>query len=74
MQHAFRPFKTAIVATLTGLAAVGLSLIQGLSILVIPSQWQGLILYVFLFVTILFFPQGVNLQKFRQLIRIGKKA
>ncbi len=72
----------AVISTLLGgmgrifnaaLAAVGLSLIQGLSILVIPSQWQGLILYVFLFVTILFFPQGVNLQKFRQLIAIGKK-
>jgi branched-subunit amino acid ABC-type transport system permease component len=54
-------------------AAVGLTLIQGLSIFVIPSQWQGLILYVFLFITILFFPQGVSLQKFKQLIRLPKK-
>jgi branched-chain amino acid transport system permease protein len=72
----------AVISTLLGgmgrifgaaLAAIGLSLIQGLSIFVIPSQWQGLILYVFLFVTILFFPQGVSLQKFRQLTRVVKK-
>ena len=72
----------AVIATLLGgmgkifnsaVAAVGLSLIQGLSIFVIPSQWQGLILYVFLFITILFFPQGVSLQKFKQLISLPKK-
>jgi branched-chain amino acid transport system permease protein len=72
----------AVIATLLGgmgkifgaaVAAVGLSLIQGLSIFVIPSQWQGLILYVFLFITILFFPQGVSLQKFKQLISFSKK-
>jgi branched-chain amino acid transport system permease protein len=72
----------AVIATLLGgmgkifgaaVAAVGLSLIQGLSIFVIPSQWQGLILYVFLFITILFFPQGVSLQKFKQLISMSKK-
>lgn len=59
----------AVIATLLGgmgsvlggaLAAVGLSLLQSYSILVIPSQWQGLILYVFLFVTILFFPGGLR--------------
>lgn len=55
------------------LAAVGLSLIQGLSIFVIPSQWQSLILYAFLFITILFFPQGVNLQRLKQLTRTEKK-
>ena len=60
----------AVIATLLGgmgsvfggaLAAVFLSLLQSYSVLVIPSQWQGLILYVFLFVTILFFPTGVRL-------------
>jgi len=59
----------AVIATLLGgmgsvlggaAAAVGLSLLQSYSVLVIPSQWQGLILYVFLFVTILFFPGGVR--------------
>jgi branched-chain amino acid transport system permease protein len=72
----------AVIATLLGgmgrifgaaLAAIALSLIQGLSIFVIPSQWQGLILYVFLFITILFFPQGVSLQKFKQLMSLSKK-
>lgn len=73
----------AVISTLLGgmgrifgaaLAAIGLSLIQGLSIFVIPSEWQSLILYVFLFITILFFPQGVNMQKFKQLIRTARKT
>lgn len=73
----------AVISTLLGgmgrifgaaVAAIGLSLIQGLSIFVIPSQWQGLILYVFLFITILFFPQGVSLQKIKQLLSLSKKA
>lgn len=60
----------AVVATLLGGvgrvlsaagAAVVLSVIQGLSVFVIPSQWQGLLLYFFLFVTILFFPEGFKL-------------
>ena len=59
----------AVIATLLGgmgnvfgaaFAAVGLSLIQSYSVLVIPSQWQSLILYGFLFITILFFPRGVH--------------
>jgi len=59
----------AVIATLLGgmgsvlggaLAAIGLSLLQSYSVLLIPSHWQGLILYVFLFVTILFFPNGVR--------------
>jgi len=64
----------AVVATLLGgtdrifgavPAALILSLIQSLSIFVIPSQWQGFIVYVFLFVTILFFPEGFKIQKFK---------
>ena len=60
----------AVIATLlggignvfaAGAAALVLGLLQSLSILVIPSQWQGALLYVFLFVTILFFPSGVRL-------------
>ena len=59
----------AVIATLLGgmgsvpgaaVAAVVLSLIQSYSILVVPSKWQGMIVYVFLFVTILFFPGGVR--------------
>jgi branched-subunit amino acid ABC-type transport system permease component len=58
----------AVIATLLGgmgnvfgaaFAAVGLSLIQSYSILVIPSAWQSLIVYGFLFITILFFPRGI---------------
>jgi len=73
----------AVISTLLGgmgrifgaaLAAMGLTLIQGLSIFVIPSQWQGLILYVFLFVTILFFPRGVSFQKIKKLTRAVKKS
>jgi len=72
----------AVIATLLGgmgnvfgaaWAAVALSLLQALSIFVIPSEWQSLILYVFLFVTILFFPQGFSVQKLMAWIG-GKKA
>ena len=72
----------AVIATLLGgmgrifgaaSAAIGLSLIQGLSIFIIPSEWQSLILYAFLFITILFFPQGVTMQKFKQLTRTVNK-
>jgi branched-subunit amino acid ABC-type transport system permease component len=60
---------SAVIATLLGgignvfgaaLAAIGLALLQSYSVLVIPSAWQNLILYAALFVTILFFPQGVR--------------
>jgi branched-subunit amino acid ABC-type transport system permease component len=73
----------AVISTLLGgmgrifgaaLAAMGLTLVQALSIFVIPSQWQGLILYVFLFVTILFFPRGVSFQKIKKLTRSVKKS
>ena len=43
------------------LAAVLLGIVQNSSILVISSEWQGFLLYVFLFVTIIFFPQGIRL-------------
>jgi branched-subunit amino acid ABC-type transport system permease component len=52
------------------LAAVLLGIVQNSSILVIPSEWQGFLLYVFLFVTIIFFPQGIRLpQRERRLAR-----
>ena len=51
------------------LAAVLLGIVQNSSILVIPSEWQGFLLYVFLFVTIIFFPRGIRLPP-----RIGKVA
>jgi len=73
----------AVVATLLGgtggiftsaLAAAILSLIQALSVLVIPSQWQGFVLYVFLFVTILFFPKGFNVRNLKLAAILGKSA
>ena len=52
------------------LAAVLLGIVQNSSILVIPSEWQGFLLYVFLFTTIIFFPQGIRLpQRVRRLAR-----
>ena len=60
----------AVIATLlggmgrifaAGIAAVALGLIQSFSVLFISSQWQTLVLYAFLFVTIIFFPLGFRL-------------
>lgn len=68
----------AVIATLLGglgniygaaYAAIALSLIQSLSILVIPSQWEGVIIYALLFIIILFFPRGVDLRK----IKLGRQ-
>jgi branched-subunit amino acid ABC-type transport system permease component len=68
----------ATVATILGgigriwgaaLAAVLLGIVQNSSILVIPSEWQGFLLYVVLFVTIIFFPQGIAMPA-----RIGRLA
>jgi branched-chain amino acid transport system permease protein len=53
-------------------AALFLALLRSFSILVIPSAWQGLILYALLFITILFFPNGVKLR--RPTIRIKPAA
>jgi branched-subunit amino acid ABC-type transport system permease component len=46
-------------------AAVILGVIQNASILVIPSEWQGFLLYVFLFFAIVFFPNGLRLPQRR---------
>ena len=62
----------AVIAALLGgmgnvfgaaVAAVFLGLMRAFSILVIPSAWQSLILYALLFITILFFPQGVRIAR-----------
>jgi len=62
----------AVIAALLGgmgnvfgaaVAAVFLGLLRAFSILVIPSAWQSLILYALLFITILFFPQGVRIKR-----------
>lgn len=65
----------AIAATIIGgignlagaaIAAVILGVIQNSSILVIPSEWQGFLLYVFLFLGIVFFPNGLRLPRRRR--------
>jgi branched-subunit amino acid ABC-type transport system permease component len=64
----------AIAATIIGgigniagaaIAAVILGVIQNASILVISSEWQGFLLYIFLFLAIVFFPNGLRLPKRR---------
>ena len=62
----------AVIATLLGgigrifsaaLAAVVVSLVQSFSVLIIPSAWQNLVLYGFLFFTILIFPRGFRMPR-----------
>jgi branched-subunit amino acid ABC-type transport system permease component len=64
----------AVVSTILGgigsvggaaAAALVLGLVQNASILVIPSQWQGFLVYAVLFIAIVFFPQGVRLPERR---------
>jgi len=61
---------SAVIGTLLGgigrvfaaaWASIFLALIQSFSILFIGSRWQNLLLYGFLFATILLFPRGVRL-------------
>jgi branched-chain amino acid transport system permease protein len=71
----------AVIATILGgigsvvgaaLAAVFLSVLQSASILVIPSQWQGSLIYFVLFVVILFFPTGFRVPAWvRRAVRVG---
>ncbi|MDX2157017.1 MAG: branched-chain amino acid ABC transporter permease [Hyphomicrobiaceae bacterium] len=65
---------TATIATLLGgmgrvfmgaLAAVVLAVIQSFSVLFISARWQALLLYIFLFVTIVLFPRGIRLPRRR---------
>jgi branched-chain amino acid transport system permease protein len=49
-----------------GVAAVVLSLIQAFSILVIPSRWQIMLVYLLIVVCVLLFPQGVRLKARRR--------
>lgn len=53
------------IGSVTGaaIAAVGLSIIQSMSILFIPSHWQGFLLYGFLFFAIIFLPNGMRLPR-----------
>ncbi len=65
---------SAVIGTLLGgigrvfaaaCASVFLALIQSFSILFIGSRWQNLLLYGFLFATILLFPRGVRMPGLR---------
>lgn len=60
----------AVVATILGgidrvfaaaAAALGISLLQQLSVLVMDSRWQPLIVFSILFIAIIFFPRGIRL-------------
>jgi branched-subunit amino acid ABC-type transport system permease component len=53
------------------LAAIVLGVVQNASILVIPSEWQGFLLYVFLFATIIFLPQGIRWPERRRKLAQG---
>ena len=60
----------AVVATILGgigrvfaaaAAALGISVLQQLSVLVMDSRWQPLIVFSILFIAIIFFPSGIRL-------------
>jgi branched-subunit amino acid ABC-type transport system permease component len=62
----------AIAATIMGgignlagtvIMAVVLGIIQNGSVLFIPSEWQGFLLYAFLFAAIIFLPNGIRMPK-----------
>jgi len=68
----------AIAATIMGgignlagtvIMAVVLGIIQNGSVLFIPSEWQGFLLYAFLFAAIIFLPNGISLPKWREMSR-----
>jgi branched-subunit amino acid ABC-type transport system permease component len=56
------------------LAAIVLGVVQNASILVIPSEWQGFLLYVLLFATIIFLPEGIRLPEWRRKLAQGDTA
>lgn len=73
----------AVAATIIGgigniagaaIAAVILGVIQNASILVISSEWQGFLLYIFLFLAIVFFPNGLRLPHRRSRFATATRA
>lgn len=73
----------AVAATIIGgigniagaaIAAVILGAIQNASILVISSEWQGFLLYIFLFLAIVFFPNGLRLPHRRSRFATATRA
>jgi branched-subunit amino acid ABC-type transport system permease component len=68
----------AIAATIMGgignlagtiVMALVLGIIQNGSVLFIPSEWQGFLLYAFLFAAIVFLPKGIRLPEWRKMKR-----
>jgi branched-subunit amino acid ABC-type transport system permease component len=68
----------AIAATIIGgignlwgaaITALVLGTVQNASVLFIPSEWQGFLLYVFLFLAIVFFPNGIRLPHRARMVR-----
>jgi branched-subunit amino acid ABC-type transport system permease component len=68
----------AVVATIIGgignlwgaaITAVVLGVLQNSSVLLIPSEWQGFLLYIFLFLAIMFLPNGIRLPRRARLVR-----
>lgn len=68
----------AVAATIIGgignlwgaaLTAIILGVVQNGSVLFIPSEWQGCLLYVFLFFAVVFFPNGIRLPERSRLTR-----
>jgi branched-subunit amino acid ABC-type transport system permease component len=57
-----------------GLAAVAISLLQQVSVLVISSRWQPLVVFGLLFVAIICFPTGVRWPRGRLVTRGGDAA
>lgn len=59
------------IGNLAGAAATAiiLGVVQNSSILFMPPQWQGFLLYIFLFGAIVFFPKGIHLPARRRLAR-----
>jgi branched-subunit amino acid ABC-type transport system permease component len=62
----------AVAATIIGgignlggavVAALALSAVQNAAVLFMPSEWQGFLLYVFLFFAIIFLPNGLRLPR-----------
>jgi branched-subunit amino acid ABC-type transport system permease component len=48
--------------------AIALALLQNASVLFIPSEWRGFLLYIVLFLAIVFFPQGVHFRMISQMV------
>ena len=73
----------AIAATIMGgignlagtvVIAIVLGIIQNASVLFIPSEWQGFLLYLFLFAAIVFLPNGVRMPQWRSMSRRAAPA